>query len=71
MAKMQLTYVVEWINKHAETVRTEVVVRADNNADGRQLAEQAAQRVVGAEARLRSGNNRIFFVDDVPRRIEV
>lgn len=70
MGKMKLTYVVEWINKHAETVRTEVVVNSVNNSDGRQLAEQAAQRVVGAEARLKSGNQRVFFVADVPHRIE-
>ncbi|GEC76705.1 hypothetical protein [Microbacterium maritypicum] len=70
MAKMQLTYVVAWTNAHGHEVRTEVVVRADNNADGRMLADQAAQRVIGAEARLVPGNKRIFTVDEAPRRIE-
>lgn len=70
MAKMQLTYVVAWTNAHGHEVKTEVVVRADNNSDGRMLADQAAQRVIGAEARLVPGNKRIFAVDEAPRRIE-
>lgn len=70
MAKMQLTYVVAWTNGHGHEVKTEVVVRADNNSDGRMLADQAALRVIGAEARLVPGSKRIFAVEEVPRRIE-
>ena len=39
---MQLTYVVAWTNGNGHEVKTEVVVRADNNSDGRMLADQAA-----------------------------